>query len=148
MDLVCVAYTSAARLGLNAEDVDQLLASARSTNSLLGVTGVLLYGAGRFFQYFEGTKEGVDEVYARILRSQRHTDVVELEFQPIRRRRFNRWFMGFREAPASVLQSLAQQQWARELPWIDGDHPDSPGMRHLLGLASPNSPEYGVLAPA
>jgi hypothetical protein len=148
MDLFCVAYTSEARPGLIAEDVDQLLASARATNVLLKVTGVLLYGAGRFFQYFEGPKEGVDEVYTRILRSRRHTNVVELEFQPIRRRRFNRWFMGFREAPASVLQGLAQQQWARELPWIEGDHADSAGMLHLLSLASPDSTEYGVLAPA
>jgi len=145
MDLFCVAYTSEARGGTSAEDLDQLLASARSTNSLLAVTGVLLYGAGRFFQYFEGDKKGVDEVYARIRRSQRHTNVVELEFQPIRQRRFNRWFMGFRETPASVLQGLAQQQWTRELPWIEGDHAESPGMLHLQGLIAPDSSEYGVL---
>lgn len=148
MDLFCVAYTSEARREMSAEDLDQLLVSARSANSLLAVTGVLLYGAGQFFQYFEGPKEGVDEVYARILRSQRHINVVELEFQPIGQRRFNRWFMGFREAPASVLQGLAQQQWARELPWIEDDHGESPGMLHLQSLVAPNSPEYEVLKQA
>ena len=95
---------------------------------------MLLYGERRFFQYFEGTRNGVDEVYARIQRSHLHHDVVELEHQGISQRLFNGWFMGFREAPASALQKLSHEQWARELPWIEGQSMPSPGMAYLLAM--------------
>ncbi len=143
MDLFGVAYTSEASRLLSAGDLDRLLVSARSRNSLVGVTGVLLYGEGRFFQYFEGTREGVDEVYARIKGSHLHRNVVELEHQPIPQRVFSRWFMGFRETPASVLQQLSNEQWARELPWVEGQSMPSPGMAHLLALVAGGNRDRG-----
>ena len=136
MDLFGVTYTSEASRPLSAEDLDRLLVSARSRNSLVGVTGVLLYGEGRFVQYFEGMRDGVDDVYARIKRSDLHRNVMELEHQRISQRLFNRWFMGFRERPASALQKLSQEAWARELPWVEGQSIPSPGMAHLLALVA------------
>lgn len=136
MDLFGVAYTSEASGSMSTERLDRLLASARSNNTLVGVTGVLLYGERRFFQYFEGTRCGVDDVYKRIRESHLHGNLVELENQGIPQRVFNRWFMGFREAPASVLQKLHHEQWTRELPWIQGQTAQSPGIRHLLELVA------------
>lgn len=136
MDLVGVAYTSVASRPMPAVELDRLLASARANNSLVGVTGVLLYGHGQFFQYFEGERAGVDEVWERIVRSSLHHQVIELQRQPIAQRAFNRWFMGFREAPGSVLQQLSHEQWARELPWLDAHAEPSPGMAHLLDLVA------------
>lgn len=134
MELFGIAYTSQATRSMGANDLDRLLIPARSNNSLMGVTGVLLYGEGRFFQYFEGSREGVDDVYARVLKSSLHENVVELENQRIAERQFNRWFMGFRETPGSVLQKLYHEQWARELPWFGDQQLLSPGMRHLTEL--------------
>lgn len=134
MDLFGVAYTSEATHQMSSEDVDRLLVSARSNNAALGITGVLLYGDGRFFQYFEGTRRCIDDVYARIHDSSLHRDVAELEHRPIEQRLFNRWFMAFRQAPASVLQRLSQEQWLRELPWIEQHAPQSSGIRYLLEL--------------
>ncbi|MEO7065627.1 MAG: BLUF domain-containing protein, partial [Rhodanobacter sp.] len=136
MELFGVAYTSEASRPLSTEDLDGLLLSARSRNALVGVTGVLLYGEGRFFQYFEGTRDGVDEVYARIKASRLHQNLLELEDQRVSQRLFNRWFMGFRETPASVLQKLSNEQWARELPWIEGQSNPSAGIACLLALVA------------
>lgn len=136
MDFLGLAYTSEATQSMSAEAIDRLLVSARANNAELGVTGVLIYGEGRFFQYFEGRRTGVDDVYARIRESRLHRKVVELDRQQITQRLFNRWFMGFREAPASVLQQLSQEQWARERPWVEGHASTSPGIRYLLEFAS------------
>lgn len=119
---------------MSAEDIDRLLVSARSNNAALGITGVLLFGGGRFFQYFEGTRHRLDDVYTRIRSSSLHRDLAELEHRQIEQRLFNRWFMAFREAPASVLQRLSQEQWLRERPWIEQHAPQSSGIRYLLEL--------------
>lgn len=136
MELFGIAYASEASRPLSAEDLDGLLLSARSRNALVHVTGVLLYGEGQFFQYFEGTRDGVDEVYKRIKASRLHHNLLQLEDRRIPQRLFNRWFMGFRETPASVLQKLSNEQWARELPWIEGQSNPSPGIAHLLALVA------------
>ena len=132
MDLVGVAYTSRSNPPIASADLDRLLMDSRSYNSQRGVTGVLLFGAGQFMQYIEGLPTDVEHVYGRIRRSTLHGDMVELEQRRISKRVFSKWFMGFREAPASVLQKLSQQQWARERPWVEDHSTESPGMHELL----------------
>ncbi|WP_458071926.1 BLUF domain-containing protein [Rhodanobacter sp. BL-MT-08] len=132
MDIFGVAYMSQATRIMSSEDMDSLLVDVRATNASIGITGVLLYGEGRFFQYFEGAEADVAGVYARIRDSRRHHQIVELEYRQIPQRLFRKWFMGFRDAPASVLQKLSQQQWSRERPWMEDHSTESPGMHELL----------------
>ena len=132
MDIFGVAYMSRSSRPMSPEELDSLLVDARANNAAVGVTGVLLYGDGRFFQYFEGGKQPVADIYARIRASRRHKDLVELEYRQIPQRLFRKWFMGFREAPASVLQKLSQQQWSRERPWVEDQSTESAGMQELL----------------
>lgn len=120
-------------------DLDNLLVDARANNAAMGVTGVLLYGDGQFFQYFEGAERAVAEVYERIRRSRSHTDMVELEYGRIPQRLFRKWFMGFREAPASMLQKLSQLQWSREQPWVEDHSIESAGMQELQKFLSQSS---------
>jgi hypothetical protein len=132
MDIFGVAYMSRSTRPMSTEDLDGLLVDARANNAALGITGVLLYGDGRFFQYFEGAQHNVAVVYARIRESKRHHDIVELDYSRLPQRLLRKWFMGFREAPASVLQKLSQQQWSRERPWIEDHSGASAGMQELL----------------
>ncbi len=134
MQLSSVVYMSRSTDQVTSEVLDRLLLDARSNNAAVGVTGVLLHGDKRFFQYFEGSASAVSDVYARIRRSTLHTDLIELEHQSIPERRFHKWFMGFREAPGSVLQKLSHEQWDRERPWVEDHAPNSPGIRRLLAF--------------
>ena len=143
MELFGVVYTSRATRAMSSAALDQLLLVARANNAMVGITGVLLYGGGRFFQYFEGNRSDVANVYARIRGSSLHTDLVELEYQQIPERLLRKWFMGFREAPTSLLQQLSQEQWARERPWLQDHSANSPGMQQLFKFL-----EEGVVAPA
>lgn len=132
MELFGVVYTSVSTRSMTPAALDNLLLVSRAKNAATGITGVLLYGDRRFFQYLEGERDDVAQVYARICRSAAHTDLVELEYQQIPRRLFTQWFMGFRKAPGSLLQQLNQQQWARERPSADDHSAHSAGMRQLM----------------
>ncbi|WP_458071174.1 BLUF domain-containing protein [Rhodanobacter sp. BL-MT-08] len=120
-------------------DLDRLLMDARTHNAEKDVTGVLLYGAGQFFQYFEGHPADVEDVYERIRRSGLHHELVELERRRVPQRLFHKWFMGFRDAPASVIQKLSQQQWMHEIPWAEDHSAASPGMQQLMAFLASGS---------
>jgi hypothetical protein len=137
MDIVGVVYTSRSARPMHSDELDRLLLDARTNNAVAGVTGVLLYGDGQFFQYFEGLEGDVAGVYERIRRSTLHTHLVELERRKTPDRRFRKWFMGFREAPASVIQKLSQEHWQRELPWVEDHASDSSGMLQLMAFLGP-----------
>ena len=132
MEIFGVAYMSRSTRPMLPEDMDRLLLDVRTINSATGITGVLLYGDGRFFQYFEGRQPDVAHAYARIRDSALHSDVVELEYRQIPQRLFRKWFMGFRDAPGSLLQKLSHQQWSRERPWAEDHSGESAGMQELL----------------
>jgi hypothetical protein len=64
-------------------------------------------------QCFEGPAQAVDQTYARILASRRHTNIIELLDEPIEALSFSEWHMGFRETNGSELLSLASAKWSR-----------------------------------
>ena len=79
---------------MDADDLDQLLLDARVANELADVTGALLYGGQRFFQYLEGTRADVEQIYARIARASQHHRLEILEQGRVDKRVFQRWHMG------------------------------------------------------
>ncbi len=132
MDLVGVVYMSRSTHPTVPLDLDRLLMDSRSFNSQRGVTGVLLFGGNQFIQYIEGLPTDIEHVYGRIRRSALHSDLVELEKRRIPQRLFRHWFMGFRDAPRSVIQQLSQEQWTREAPRAEDHSAASSGMRQLM----------------
>jgi hypothetical protein len=61
---------------------------------------MLLYCGGNFMQGLEGEDGAVRETYGRICRDARHKDVYLLGVQPLARRDFPAWGMGFRQLAA------------------------------------------------
>ncbi|EOD79415.1 hypothetical protein D515_01763 [Grimontia indica] len=74
----------------------QLLGKARQKNGELGVSGLLLYAKGNFFQVLEGEEHNVDKLYQKIEQDDRHNRVVVLDRSEIKKRAFPDWSMGFR----------------------------------------------------
>lgn len=136
MQLEAVAYTSSAVPDTTVSSLEQLLLQARKKNAELGVTGVLLYHDGSFFQYFEGPPEAVEEVYARIRRSPLHRGIIELMRGPIQARSFGSWLMGFTQAPASTVLALSNASWTASVrqPAVA----TSPGLELLLQFWASN----------
>ena len=101
--MITIAYHSAATIEFSPKDLAELLSRAREENARLKVTGVLLYRNGRFMQILEGPKTAVRRVFGTILTDSRHRDVQVISDDPIPRRRFPIWTMGY--------QSLADENY-------------------------------------
>ena len=79
---------------------------ARRNNAALGVTGMLLHDRGSFFQVLEGPAATVDALYARIAADARHAEIVRIIHEPVARRSFGQWSMGFVQADDELLRSV------------------------------------------
>ena len=93
--LVHCIYASTAASVFKESDIPDLLWHARNANAERGVTGMLLYIEGGFFQVIEGGASVVDDVYGRILRDPRHSRITSIIREPIAARDFSEWTMGF-----------------------------------------------------
>lgn len=94
-ELVTLLYTSNASTAFDDDALDALLTSSRRANAEQGITGMLLYRGGRFVQVLEGERELVLALLDRIRADERHADVRVLIDEPLQRRLFADWSMGY-----------------------------------------------------
>jgi Sensors of blue-light using FAD len=87
---LAVADTSSSR---KAVQVRGIVDEAQVRNADLGVTGVLCVNDQTFVQVLEGGRDAVNQVYASIVRDERHEGVTLLAYERIDERRFAHWSM-------------------------------------------------------
>jgi hypothetical protein len=104
--LVHCAYSSAAMRAFNPEQIAQLLRKCRTNNERMGLTGMLLHAEGSFFQVLEGESTAVEALYSKILLDERHTQVQRIISEPIPRRSFSDWTMGFLATTRAELSAI------------------------------------------
>lgn len=100
-----LVYLSDARAGLKTDDLSMILEKARQNNARLGLTGILLFHDGRFFQVLEGEMATVMTCFNKIMQDERHTAVSILTAGPAEMRAFPGWRMGYanmEELPAQA----------------------------------------------
>jgi hypothetical protein len=89
-----VVYCSRATAGVDDVEVQRIVATARLWNPEHGVTGMLVFGSGIFFQWLEGPRDNVRALMARLRTDPRHDHIVELsEVEEVRERLFPDWDM-------------------------------------------------------
>jgi hypothetical protein len=140
MNLVALAYVSTAVRRLSAAELDALLLTARTANEGEQVTGALLHHDGSFFQYIEGSTEGLNHIYDRIKRASQHKGLIELFYLQIENRHFADWHMGFAEAPRTLLQQLANSRWKDAVSSLAHHESPSTGLALLLNFWSRTEP--------
>jgi hypothetical protein len=93
--LVRLVYASRSPQPLDNALIDGILAESRQHNAQAGITGVLCICHGDvFIQVLEGGRVEVNQLYSKLLRDDRHTDVTLLDYAEIDQRRFASWKMG------------------------------------------------------
>ncbi len=92
--LVRLLYASRSAQLVDQELVDSILAQSRGHNPKLGITGILCQSGNLFMQLLEGGRLPVNELYNRIVRDDRHGEVVLLHYEEVVERRFGAWTMG------------------------------------------------------
>lgn len=106
VNLMHCIYSSRASVGIRDVEVQALLASARRNNAARGITGMLLFIEGSFFQVLEGGEDTVDSIYEIIARDPRHDRVTQIIREPIAQRSFAEWSMGFETMARADAQRL------------------------------------------
>ncbi|WP_295501514.1 BLUF domain-containing protein [Limnohabitans sp. Rim8] len=92
-------YCSLATPNLDPAEIDQIITTAKRYNPRYGITGLLVYGSGIFFQWLEGPKDNVIGLMKRIGEDSRHLNLVILsEEDEVRERLFPNWDMELVEA--------------------------------------------------
>jgi len=104
--LIHLVYASAASRPLSKQELLDLLSLARERNAARGVTGMLLYAEGTFFQVLEGEEDVVMPLFDHICEDPRHDRVLTVVKEPISARSFSDWSMGFRELKPTEVRDL------------------------------------------
>ncbi len=94
-----IVYCSRAVHSVDKEALEKIIATARHHNPRFGITGLLVFGSGVFFQWLEGPKDNVTSLFKMISADARHSDVVLLtQEDEFRERLFPNWDMELVEA--------------------------------------------------
>jgi hypothetical protein len=99
-ELSRIIYNSSATIAYS--DLDEVLADilavARCNNPEHGITGMLAFHDGLFFQVIEGPKLSVDTLFKNIRHDGRNKDVIILDYSRVDQRVFAQWSMGWLRA--------------------------------------------------
>lgn len=104
--LIHCVYCSASTRPFTAAALAELLLLARQNNARLGLTGMLLYAEDSFFQVLEGPPEAVDALYGKIELDTRHAKMTKIIREPIPRRAFDEWTMGFSAMSREEMEAM------------------------------------------
>lgn len=94
MTFQTVIYTSKAAKRPTKASLQALAEISSRNNALIGVTGLLLYSSGTFFQLIEGNQAVLGRLYRRIESDRRHYAMRVLYKGSMVKRNFPEWCMG------------------------------------------------------
>ncbi|MGZ2371529.1 BLUF domain-containing protein [Ancylomarina sp. YFZ004] len=96
-DLIHIVYLSYSEKELSESELNGFLATIRRKNEIQNITGLLLYNDEAFIQVIEGKKDTILNLFDIISNDSRHSNIVKLLEEPITKRAFPDWAMGFRK---------------------------------------------------
>ncbi len=94
MRLYTMIYTSRASTKVTHASLRAIVESSARRNARIGVTGLLLYGSGNYFQLVEGGETAVKALCRRIDQDNRHHGMRVVFEGSIAKRVFPQWQMG------------------------------------------------------
>ncbi len=114
--LVRLLYASRAVGKIDCAAVQNIMQKSHAYNPSNGVTGILCHSDKVYMQVLEGGRDAINGLYAKILRDERHTDVVLLHYEEICERHYAGWTMG--QANLSKVNASVMLRFC-DLPEID-----------------------------
>ena len=93
--LIRLTYASTATDGVDLNEFKRILLQAQTNNQRRDLTGMLAFNSKIFLQALEGSRDQVNELYAKLIRDPRHHTVTVLGYKEIEERHWASWSMGF-----------------------------------------------------
>lgn len=117
-----ISYQSKATSRPTTADLRELASKAKARNRSLGVTGMLLYDKGRFFQTLEGPPASLKTLWESICNDPRHCDIEILSEHIIPARLFGAWnllsYHGDDESHPTVERARAEHNLTAQVPHL------------------------------
>ena len=104
--MIHIIYASVETQDFSSAQLTELLQKARVKNEDLHLTGMLLYSDGNFFQVLEGEPDSVDGMYKKLQLDKRHRQLTMIVREPIAKRYFADWSMGFSSVTPEELSQV------------------------------------------
>jgi Sensors of blue-light using FAD len=114
--------------------VGRILLKSRINNRNVGLTGVLYFGDGCFFQCLEGEEGSVLNLLRKLKDDPRHSDITVLSRKLIAARSFGNWDMKFVAIEEPMTKLLASRGYQRFDPY-QFDEQMVESVLHFLGTA-------------
>ena len=105
-------YCSRAADGVDDAEVGRIVEAAQRNNLARGITGILVFGRGVFFQWIEGPAAQIQKLIANLHEDPRHYDIVSLsQSEEKRERLYPNWQLEKVEAEdiRTVLQDALEE---------------------------------------
>jgi len=109
MPQVRLIYFSHASNGTSLQDVQEILETARKFNADAGITGKLYFATQYFMQVIEGPRLDVNRLYNRILRDDRHQELVLIGYEETNERLFAGWEMDYAPMTDEINQLISSE---------------------------------------
>eukprot|EP01061_Rhynchopus_euleeides_P005850 TRINITY_DN1497_c0_g1_i6.p1 TRINITY_DN1497_c0_g1~~TRINITY_DN1497_c0_g1_i6.p1 ORF type:complete len:851 (+),score=255.24 TRINITY_DN1497_c0_g1_i6:131-2554(+) len=93
--LIQLLYSSVAAVDFSREDLEEVARRAAAANKSVNITGALVHFNDTFFQVLEGEQEAVMQLYTKIEKDKRHTNLCIIRVCEIDSRTFTSWAMRF-----------------------------------------------------
>ncbi len=93
--LIRLVYASTAQSGVDLNEFKRILLQAQANNHRRDLTGMLAFNSKIFLQALEGSRDQINDLYARLMRDPRHKTVTLLNYKEIEERHWANWSMGF-----------------------------------------------------
>jgi hypothetical protein len=133
-----LVYCSRATPWVDDAAVERIVAAAQRHNPAHGITGMLVFGGGLFFQWLEGPRAHIEGLMALLQSDSRHEGIVQLsETEELRERLFPDWAMervGPEDVRVVLLDALDTVRDARHVQSLQLmlSHLDSGSLRPLV----------------
>jgi len=105
-ELIHIVYVSTSTHDLSELELDDLLKGIRAKNKRNDITGLLLYNDGMFIQVIEGEIKRIIDLFDLVKSDSRHKNIVQILKEPIQKRSFPDWSMGFKRITNEDLESI------------------------------------------
>ncbi len=103
--MIRLVYVSTAVDAVDLNEFKKILSTAQQNNQQRDLTGMLAFNSKAFLQALEGSREAVNDLYAKLMRDPRHFNIMILKYQEITERHWSKWSMGF-AAPSADNRAL------------------------------------------
>ncbi len=137
-----IIYVSTADRLLTDEDLTKLLLKSRINNAKAGITGMLLYSNGTFFQVLEGEEEQLSALFEKISKDSRHRGIIKLKSGKLANRIFPDWSMGFKTSVTESVSHLRGFVNPEKKEFLNGRDEYHPAVNLLQSFAVSNRLRY------